>query len=194
MLQTPSYQLNRMSDWETDNLEFDRFEKREIVATVERDRPESTTSQLERSLTPPSIRLDFEGLNRFETVESQYSRWGVTFANTIAIQPSNPSFPPHSGQMVVMGAPKNGLIELTFQYPVRWLSGFVTSSRGTMLSAFDRDARLLDRVELLESNLYNYHASIPANTELKVQAEEIYRVTFYALQGQLVVDDISFGF
>jgi hypothetical protein len=190
MIQTPSYQFDRMLEWETHRPDRDRPHV-EIVAAAQRhplDIPNSPDD------LPARVRLDFEGLNRFEVVEKQYSQWGVTFANAIAIQPSNPSFPPHSGQMVVMGAPKNGSIELTFQYPIRFFSAFVTSSRGTMLSAFDLEDRLLAQDELAESNLNDSNSCLPANSELIVRSENIYRILFYALQGQLVVDDISFGF
>ena len=194
MIQTPSYPFDRMLEWETQQPRPDR-PNLEIVAAAYRSLTDTEDSRLELpAQLPTCVRLDFESLNRFESVDRQYGRWGVTFINTIAIQPSNPSFPPHSGQMVVMGAPKNGSIELTFQYPIRFLSGFVTSSRGTTLTAFDLDDRILDQDELAESNLNDSNSSISANSELIVRADNIYRVLFYALQGQLVVDDISFGF
>lgn len=185
MIRTPGYQLNSLAN-------SDRLDSEEIIASVCRDRlVRESDLPFER---PQSVRFHFEGLNRFEVVEEQFRHWGVTFTNAIAIQPSNPHFPPHSGEMVLMGAPKNGLIEITFEQPVRFLAGFVTSSRGTVLSAYDRQGTLLDRSELANANLDNNSSSIPANTELKVQSPQIYRVTFYAFEGQLIVDDISFGF
>lgn len=185
MIQTPGYQLDSPPN-------SDCLDSEEIIASVCRDRLVRESDLPFKK--PKLVRFHFEGLNRFEVVERQFSHWGVIFSNAIAIQPSNPHFPPHSGEMVLMGAPKNGLIEITFEQPVRFVAGFVTSSRGTVLSAYDRQGTLLDRVELAKANLDNAHSSIPANTELKVQAPQIYRVTFYAFEGQLVVDDISFGF
>ncbi|MGB6166364.1 MAG: hypothetical protein WBF52_02150 [Geitlerinemataceae cyanobacterium] len=185
MIRTPGYQLNSFTN-------KDRLDSEVIIASVCRDR---IVSESDLPFEKPSyVRFHFEGLNRFEVVEQQFCHWGVTFNNAIAIQPSNPYFPPHSGEMVLMGAPKNGLIEITFEQPVRFLAGFVTSSRGTVLSAYDRQGTLLDRAELANANLDNDGSSIPANTELKVQSPQIYRVTFYAFEGQLIVDDISFGF
>lgn len=185
MIQTPNYQRDSLS-------QSDCLDPEEIIATVCRDRLVREPELLFNK--PKCVRFHFEGLNRFEVVEGQFSHWGVTFTNAIAIQPSNPHFPPHSGEMVLMGAPKNGLIEITFNEPVQFVAGFVTSSRGTVLSAYDTQGTLLDRVELPSANLGNATSSIPANTELKVQGDRIYRVTFYAFEGQLVVDDISFGF
>lgn len=185
MIQTPGYQLDSLAN-------CDSFDSEEIIASVCRDRlVRESNFPFEQ---PQSVRFHFEGLNRFEVVDQQFRHWGVTFANAIAIQPSNPNFPPHSGEMVLMGAPKNGLIEIIFEHPVRFVAGFVTSSRGTVLSAYDRQGTLLDRAELANANLDSPHSSIPANTELKVQSPQIHRVTFYAFEGQLVVDDISFGF
>lgn len=185
MIQTPNYQLDNLS-------QSDRLDPEETLATVCRDRLLCEPKLLFNK--PKCVRFHFESLNRFEVVERQFSHWGVTFTNAIAIQPSNPHFPPHSGEMVLMGAPKNGLIEITFEEPVQFVAGFVTSSRGTVLSAYDRQGTLVDRTELADANLDRPQSSIPANTELKVQGHQIYRVTFYAFEGQLVVDDISFGF
>lgn len=187
MIQTPSYQLDSLPD-------YDRFESDVTMATVCRDRLVCESDlPFEK---PHFVRFHFEGLNCFEVVDRQFSQWGVTLTNAIAIQPSNPYFPPHSGEMVLMGAPKNGSIEITFEHPVRFVSGFVTSSRATVLSAYDRYGNLLCRAELAHANLDDTQSPIPANTELKVHAPipQIHRVTFSAFEGQLVVDDISFGF
>lgn len=185
MIQTPGYQLDSLTH-------RDYLDSEEILASVCRDRLiRESNLPFEK---PQFVRFYFEGLNRFEVVEQQFSHWGVTFTNAIAIQPSNPHFPPHSGEMVLMGAPKNGFIEITFEHPVRFVAGFVTSSRGTVLSAYDRQGTLLDRAELANANLNNDRSLIPANTELKVQSPQISRVTFNAFEGQLIVDDISFGF
>jgi hypothetical protein len=155
MIQTPGYQLDSLPN-------SDYLDSEEIIASVCRDRLVRESDLPFKK--PKFVRFHFEGLNRFEVVERQFSHWGVT------------------------------LIEITFEQPVRFVAGFVTSSRGTVLSAYDRQGTLLDRAELANANLDNAHSSIPANTELKVQAPQIYRITFYAFEGQLVVDDISFGF
>jgi len=156
------------------------------------------------------VRLDWEDLKCFEVVNHQFQEWGVTFANAVALRPSNPAYPPYSGVMVLMGAPKDGWLETTFSRPVRFVSGFVTSSRRTVLTAFDHRDRVVGRVETAGANLANSKVSTPArslhsgalqptkrqppNTQLRLNAPNIYRVTFHTFNGHLTLDDFSFGF
>lgn len=143
---------------------------------------------------PASVRLALEELRCFEVVDYQFEHWGVTFTNAVAIQPSNPAFSIPSGVTVLMGAPKSGLIEVTFKHPVRFVSGLVTSSRRTVLSARDRAGNLMAEDELPAPNLAGFNSPIPPNTKLTVTAPNIYQITFYAFDGQLIVDEFSFGF
>jgi hypothetical protein len=118
----------------------------------------------------------------------------VTFSNAVAIQPSNPAFFTGSGATVLMGAPKSGQIEITFKYPVHWVSGLVTSSRRTVLSAWDIDGNSIVQDEMPGPNLAGSNSPIPPSAPLRVKAPNIHRITFYAFDGQLVVDDLMFGF
>ena len=150
----------------------------------------------ESSLTvaqPSRVQLDLEDLACFEVVNRQFQQQGVVFENAIVLHPSNPAFPPRSGRNVLMGAPKNGLIEARFVHPMSAVGGFVTSSRRTVLSAYDYNDQLIAEVELAKANLANSHASIPANAELSLTASSIHRVVFYAFGGHLTLDDISFS-
>jgi len=142
---------------------------------------------------PLQVQLDLENLACFEVVKHQFQQQGVIFENAIALQPSNPAFPPRSGKNVLMGAPKNGLIEARFLHPMSAVGGFVTSSRRTVLSAYDYHNQLIAEVELAAANLANSHARISANAELSLTASNIHRVVFYAFGGHLTVDDISFS-
>ncbi len=156
------------------------------------DRP---TVEADGDAVPPQsewIRLDLDDLQCFEVVEAQFQHWGVTFGNAIAIHPSNPSFPTRSGKTVLMAAPKSGFLEMTFDSPVTAVEAFVTGSRRTVLSAYDREGKILASAELSESNLANTESSVPPNAPLKVEADNIDRVTFYAFDGQLTIDDPSF--
>lgn len=143
---------------------------------------------------PAGVRLALEDLKCFEVVEHQFGHWGLTFANTVAIQPSNPAFLNTSEKTILMGAPKSGLIEVTFKHPVRWVSGLVTSSRRTVLSACDLDGNPVAQAEMPAPNLAGSNSPIDPATPLRVKAPNIYRITFYAFDGQLVVDDFIFGF
>lgn len=140
------------------------------------------------------MRLDWEDLQCFEVVNHQFQAWGVTFANAVALRPSNPAYPPYSGVMVLMGAPKEGWLETTFSHPMRFVSGFITSSRRTVLTAFDRSDRVVGRVESAGANLATCPSSHAPNVQLSLNAANIYRVTFHTFNGHLTLDDFCFGF
>ncbi|HEY9644037.1 MAG TPA: hypothetical protein V6C57_26330 [Coleofasciculaceae cyanobacterium] len=137
------------------------------------------------------IRLDMEDLPCFATVEKQFEQWDVVFANAIAIRPSNPAYPPHSGITVLMGAPKDGYLEASFLRPAHFVSGFVTSSRRTVLTAFDQENRVIASTETPGANLATSE-SAQANMQLSIRAAKIHRVTFHAFDGQLTLDDFCF--
>ncbi len=141
---------------------------------------------------PTCIYLNLEDLKCFEVVERQYEQWGVIFDNCLAIHPSNPAFPARSGVVVLMGAPKNGLLEATFLRPVHFVSAYVTSSQRLVFSAYDRDRQLLDQTVLPGANLANSDSAISPNTLLSLSANEIHYVTFCAFDGQFTVDDFGF--
>lgn len=142
------------------------------------------------TLTSGCVRLDLEDLPCFTVVDRQYEAWGVLFNNAIAIRPSNPVYPPYSGLMVLLGAPNSGWLEATFVHPVHYVSSFITSSRSTVMSAFNRQSQLLARIESPSANLKN--SSCSANLRLSLTATNIYRITLQSLNGQLTVDDFCF--
>lgn len=143
---------------------------------------------------PACIRLDLEDLKCFEAVTSQFEQWGVTFINAMAIHPSNPAFPPHSGNTVLIGAPKSGSLEATFSTPVSYVSAFVTSSRRAALAAYDQDGQAVAHAEIAGANLAGSDGLIPPNTPLCVRASNIHRVTFFTFDGHLTVDGFSYSF
>jgi len=145
-------------------------------------------------VSPTRVQLSFEELKCFEVVDRQFQPWGVTFRNCIAIRPSNPAFPPHSGTTVLMAAPKNGWLEATFPHWVRSVKAFVTSSQRLVLSAYNSDNQQLATVEISEPNLAGTDSPIPPNKQLLLEAPNIYRITFCAFDGQFTVDDLSFEF
>jgi len=141
---------------------------------------------------PICVCLNLEDLKCFESVESQYERWGVIFRNSIAIQPSNPAFPTHSGLIVLMGSPKSGYLEANFIHPVNYVSAYVTSSQRLVMSAYDGDRQLLSQTVLPGANLANSDSVLPPNTLLSVTASNIHSVTFCAFDGQFTIDDFRF--
>lgn len=137
------------------------------------------------------VRLDWEDLQCFEVVRRQFEQLGVIFTNAVALRPSNSAYPAYSGTMVVMGAPKDGWLEATFLQPVRFVSGFVTSSRRAVMTAFDSCNRPIAQVEHPD-NLADRGSAAP-NTCLSVAGTDIRRVTFQVFNGHLTLDDFCFG-
>lgn len=119
------------------------------LAEVAISEPTSSTDQLNPDpiCDPICVRLDVEDLPCFAVVNRQYDAWGVRFSNVVALRPSNPAYPPHSGSMVLFGAPNQGWIEATFARPVQHVSSFVTSSRRTVMRAFNRHNQLVAEAE-----------------------------------------------
>jgi hypothetical protein len=138
------------------------------------------------------FRLDLEDLECFEAVHRQFERWGIVFSNTIALRPSNPAYPAYSGVMVLMSAPKNGYIEVSFVRPASFVSSFITSSRRTVVTAFDSSGNAIACAETQGANLATSNTEISPNTQLSLKAKNIHRVTFHAFDGQVTLDDFCF--
>lgn len=160
------------------------------IATVERHQEKFIPDCI--VTTPAQVCLKFEDLMCFEVIDRQFQKWGVTFNNCIAIRPSNPAFPPHSGSTVLMGAPKSGWLEAVFHQPVKSVSAFVTTSQKLVLTAYNQDNQTLKEVEISEPNLAGSDSSISPNLLLSVTAADIYRVTYCAFDGQFILDDFRF--
>ncbi len=192
MVDTKSLKSDIIAEFEAPCRSVDLNGKDTVVAT-----PDRSVGGLESRMTdvaPDCVRIALQELKCFEVVEHQFRHWGLTFTNAVAIQPSNPAFLTASGMTILMGAPKSGLIELSFKYPVRFVSGLVTSSRRTVLSACDLDGTQIAQDEMPAPNLVGSSSPIDPSTELRVKAPNISRITFYAFDGQLVVHDLIFGF
>ena len=192
MVDAKSLQSDGFAEFDTACRSMDLNGKKSFVATPERSGAGSEVRS--RTTVPAIVRIALEELKCFEVVEHQFAHWGVTFSNAVAIQPSNPAFFTGSGATVLMGAPKSGQIEITFKYPVHWVSGLVTSSRRTVLSAWDIDGNSIVQDEMPGPNLVGSNSPIPPSAPLRVKGPNIHRITFYAFDGQLVVDDLMFGF
>lgn len=144
------------------------------------------------SLNANCVCLNLETLKCFEVVERQYEEMGVIFRNCIAIQPSNPAFPSHSGSVVLMGAPKGGFLEVAFVRPVNIVKTLVTSSQRLLMSAYNRERKMVAQAVLEVGNLANSDSVLPPNKQLKVKAEEICSISFCAFDGQFTLDNFSF--
>lgn len=143
---------------------------------------------------PSSVCLNLEDLKCFEVVEHQFHHYGIAFSNAIALQPSNPAYPPRSGTTVLMGAPKSGWLDISFSQPVCMFCCYVTSSQQTILSAYDHQDKLLVRKSMAGPNLAGSDSPIPPNCQWKIEQPNISRITVYAFDGQLTITDLCFGF
>jgi hypothetical protein len=139
------------------------------------------------------VRLDWEDLQCFEIVHRQFHEYGVEFVNAIALRPSNTAYPAYSGVMVVMGAPKDGWLEANFLRPVQFVSGFITSSRRTVVTAFDGNNTRLAEIESPGANLATQPQHLP-NVCLSLSIPNIHRVTFHTFNGHLTLDDFCFSY
>ncbi len=192
MVDTKSLHSDRVAEFETPYRSVDLNGKDDTVIATP-DRSVGAESRM-NAVAPHCVRIALQELKCFEVVEHQFRHWGLTFTNTVAIQPSNPAFLTTPGITTLMGAPKSGQIEVSFKYPVRFVSGLVTSSRRTVLSACDCDGNQITQDEMPAPNLVGSNSPIDPSTELRVKGTNISRITFYAFDGQLVVHDLIFGF
>ncbi len=136
--------------------------------------------------------LDFEGLLDFKPVDTQFQVRGVTFSGPIALRPSNPAFPAHSGSMVLL-APQEARkpIEAIFSEAVSFIGVWVTASRPVVMSAYDAAGELIAQTELPEANLGYPGTELTPNQFLSVRAPGIRRVSFVCNDGNLVLDDFT---
>ena len=145
-------------------------------------------------LRASSVCLKLEDLKCFEVLERQFFPYGVTFKNAIALQPSNPAYPPPSGTKVLMAAPKSGWMEVRFSQPISTFYCYVTSSQPTILSAYDQKNTLLVNDSTAGANLASSDSEISPNILLRIEKPNISRIHFYAFDGQLTVADLCFEF
>lgn len=151
------------------------------------------------SIYQPStpVYLDLEDLDNFTFVTNQFQAWGVTFKNALAIEPSNYAYPPHSGKLVLIAAPRDGWLEINFQTPIRFFQCYVTCFGQVIISAYDRNRRLIATNETSGGNLAGFNSSIAPNTPLDLKISNnnpfIERITIGAFGHQFTVDDLSFA-
>lgn len=143
---------------------------------------------------PSCTCLNLENLSCFEVVSAQFRHLGVTFSNAIALHPSNPAYPVRSGDILLMGAPRNGWLEATFERSATFVRGFVTSSRQTVFTAYDADGLVLAQTETAGANLAGSDSPVVPNVELRLQVPNIHRVVFRSFDGELTIDDFAFSF
>lgn len=192
-------------DTDTDKSTLLRFSQHLSQFTPEQISPTIEPSEFESKQAPipvisdtsddaDCICLNLETLKCFEVVERQYEELGVIFNNCIAIQPSNPAFPTDYGAVVLMGAPKGGFLEIAFARPVNMVKALVTSSQRLLMSAYNRERKIVAQAVLPVGNLANSDSTLLPNHLMSVKASQICSITFCAFDGQFTVDNFSFCF
>ncbi|AFY66157.1 hypothetical protein [Geitlerinema sp. PCC 7407] len=140
------------------------------------------------------IHLLWSDLECFSTVDRQFQQWGVTFSNAVALRPSNPAFPTYGGDLVLMGAPKQGWLEVKFRRPVRYVSSRVTSSRSLQMMAYDSNGQRIAAVPLLSPNCAESGSAVSPNAPLGLHADNIHRVVFSSFDGNFTLGNLCFHF
>lgn len=194
MVEQISLQSHKLETFEDTQFAHPSLDIRNNIVISATKNQESEVSASSSVNLGTCICLNLEELKCFESVERQYESWGVVFRNCIAIQPSNSAFPPHSGLVVLMGAPKSGYIEANFLRPVCSVSTYVTSSQRLVFSAYGHSRQLLTQSILPGANLANTDSVVAANTLLTVKENNIHRITLCAFDGQFTIDDFTFCF
>lgn len=187
-----SLQSNEVRESEAFESATDLIEPKAVIASPCWGVPECNSNLL--VIRPSSVCLNLEDLKCFEVVEQQFCHYGISFKNAIALQPSNPAYPSRSGTTVLMGAPKNGWLEIAFSAPIYMFCCYVTSSQRVVLSAYDHHDKLLVRQSMAEANLAGSNSEILPNAQMRIEEPNISRITFYAFEGQLTINDLSLRF
>ncbi len=140
------------------------------------------------------FQLDFEELAAFEPVGDRYANLGIHFMGAVALMPSNPAFPPHSGSLVLMPVANQLGITVELRRPARLLGAFAIGSKPVRLTAFDKDnnriARAGTEVSGENSRIGHRLLALP-HYRLEVQARNIVKAIFDSA-APFILDDVFF--
>lgn len=141
---------------------------------------------------PRPVHLTFDRLQPFEVVQNQFQHLGVQFKNAIALIPSNPAYAHRRGTLVLMGAPRNGMLEILFDRPVHAVTGWVTSAQPVVMTAFDQEQGAIARIETHAANPADASAALFPNSPMSLIAANIHRIQFQAFNAHLVLSEFRF--
>ncbi|MGF1492765.1 MAG: hypothetical protein ACFBSC_09980 [Microcoleaceae cyanobacterium] len=145
-----------------------------------------------QSATQVSLTLD--KLNCFETVDDQFRHWRIRFMNAIALQPSNPAYGIDPGAIVLMGAPDSGWLEIEFAQPISRIEAQVTSSRPTVLCAYDAAHQEIAQAEMSLAKSTVAEISTLPRSQLSLAMPGMSKVIFSTFDGQLVINQLQLQF
>lgn len=147
------------------------------------------------STCPRLIRLDFEDLTAFEPVTEQYSHFGLQFNGAIALEPSNPTFLPQSGTKVLMPLEHEMLLTASFEHPTSWVGAYVCGTGSVVLTAFDLDGNLIEKVSTPGSPCLGVNHQFShtwQGQQLELNRHNIAKVMFHS-SDPFIIDDFFFS-
>lgn len=138
------------------------------------------------------IQLNFENLNPFEQLRDQYLDFGVRFVGAVTLEPSNPSFVPHSGTKVLMPMDNLTGITIEFSHPVEQAGVFVAGMKSVVLIALDENNHPITKVstdadEPFDPSEYGTQA-LPYH-KLQVKGKKISKMVCFS-SAPFILDDL----
>lgn len=138
----------------------------------------------------PLVQLDFEDLELFEAVTTQYQHLGVIFTDAIALKPSNPSFQRRRGDRVLVPRTQEKSITLTFEDLVERVGAYVTGAKPIALTIFDQNDQVLAHTCTYQpEDLMKEEGFIPQR--LKIEGVGIAKAIFHS-EAPFTLDDLFF--
>lgn len=141
------------------------------------------------------LRLDFQDLTAFECVTEQYRHLGVYFSGAIALEPSNPAFPPKSTAFVLMPLGHEMMITVTFDTLASQIGAWVCGAGSVILTAFDSKGKILKQASTTASPwlaLSNQEQGAWPQHQLELKQHGIAKVMFHS-SSPFIVDNLFFS-
>ena len=141
------------------------------------------------------LRLDFQDLTAFERVTEQYRHLGVYFSGAIALEPSNPAFPPKSTAFVLMPLGHEMIITVTFDTLARRIGAWVCGAGSVVLTAFDSDGKILKQASTTASpwfTLSHQERGAWPQQQLELNQRGIAKVMFHS-SSPFILNDFFFS-
>lgn len=142
--------------------------------------------------------IDFETLADWEVVDDQFLSQGADF-NGLAVaaragQSLNPTYPPHSGQTVIVDHPfGTGTVRVDAVGPLwDYVAGYVTGAQAVTMTAYDSGGNPLGTAATPGPNWVGSPSGYPPNILLSISAPQIAYVEFEDSGNTYTIDDFSF--
>ncbi len=142
------------------------------------------------SKVKPLVQLDFEELDMFAAVTTQYQHLGVTFTDAIALMPSNPNFQIRRGDRVLVPRTQEKSITLTFDPMVERVGAYVSGAQPIALTVFAADGTVLGHACSFQRGAVKEEEGF-APQRLKIEAVGIAQAIFHS-ESPFTLDDLFY--